>query len=82
MIDAADFVSVMGTPEFLVSEEATLHIEDTAPTHISTPGSPAVVAAPVESMYQTNQLALRLILPTTWAMRRTGMVQYIAGVTW
>jgi len=82
MIDAADFVSVMGTPEFMVSEEATLHIEDTAPANISTTGTPNVVAAPVESMYQTNQLALRLILPTTWAMRRTGMVQYIAGVTW
>jgi len=82
MIDAADFVSVMGTPEFMVSEEATLHIEDTSPAHISTTGTPNVVAAPVESMYQTNQLALRLILPTTWAMRRTGMVQYMTGVTW
>jgi len=82
MIDAADFVSVMGTPEFMVSEEATLHIEDTAPANISTPGTPNVVAAPVESMYQTNQLALRLILPTTWAMRRTGMVQWMSGVTW
>jgi len=82
MIDAADFVSVMGTPEFLVSEEATLHIEDTAPQNISATGTPNVVAAPVESMYQTNQLALRLILPTTWAMRRTGMVQWMSGVTW
>jgi len=82
MIDAADFVSVMGTPEFMVSEEATLHIEDTAPQNISATGTPNVVAAPVESMYQTNQLALRLILPTTWAMRRTGMVQWMSGVTW
>ena len=78
MIEASDFVSVMGTPEFEVSEEATLHIEDTAPTHIN-PGTPA---SPVESMFQTNQLALRLILTTTWAMRRTGMVQYLTGANW
>jgi len=78
MVEAEDFVSVQGTPEFMVSEEATLHIEDTAPTHIN-PGTPA---SPVESMYQTNQLALRLILPTTWAMRRTGMVQWLTGASW
>jgi HK97 family phage prohead protease len=78
MIDASDFVSVMGIPEFDVSEEATLHIEDTAPTHIN----PGTAASPVESMFQTNQLALRLLLTTTWAMRRTGMVQYLTGASW
>lgn len=82
MVEAEDFVSVLGVPEFSVSEEATLHIEDTTPSNISTTGTPNVVAAPVESMFQTNQIALRMIWPTTWAMRRTGMVQYIAGVNW
>jgi HK97 family phage prohead protease len=78
MVEGDDFVSAIGTPEFMVSEEATLHIEDTTPTHIN-PGTPA---SPVESMFQTNQLALRLIMPVTWAMRRTGMVQWMAGVNW
>ena len=78
VVEAEDFVSAVGAPEFMVSEEATLHIEDTAPTHIN-PGTPA---APVESMFQTNQIALRMIMPVTWAMRRTGMVQAIVGVNW
>lgn len=82
VVEAEDFVSAVGAPQFMVSEEATLHIEDTSPSHIGTVGTPAVVAAPVESMFQTNQLALRLVMPVTWAMRRTGMVQYLTGANW
>ncbi len=78
VVEAEDFVSVQGTPEFMVSEEATLHIEDTTPLHIVS----GTASSPVESMYQTNQLALRLILPTTWAMRRSGMVQWLTGANW
>lgn len=82
MIDAADFVSVSGGPEFEVSEQAVLHMEDTTPLDIGTAGSPATVAAPAQSMFQTAQLALRLLMDMTWAMRRTGMVQHIAAVNW
>lgn len=82
MIDAADFVSVNGNLEFEVSEEATLHIEDTAPQNISSTGSPNVVAAPVESMFQTAQIALRMLVNINWAMRRTGMVQWMTGINW
>lgn len=82
MVDAADFVSVNGGVEFDISEQATLHMEDTTPLQISTVGAPNVVAAPVQSMYQTAQIAIRMLLTITWAMRRTGMVQYITGANW
>ncbi len=82
MIDAADFVSVLGTPEFELSEQATLHMEDTTPLAIGTAGAPATVAAPTESMFQMAKVALRMLLDANWAMRRTGMVQYIAAVSW
>jgi HK97 family phage prohead protease len=82
VVEAEDFVSAIGAPEFMVSEEATLHIEDTTPANIGVAGAPAVLAGPVESMYQTNQLALRLVMPVTWAMRRTGMVQTMSSVNW
>jgi HK97 family phage major capsid protein len=83
VIDAADFVSVTGDgPRFEISDQATLHMEDTTPTDISTAGSPAVVAYPAKSMFQTDMLALRLVLPVTWAIRRTGTVAWLAGVTW
>jgi HK97 family phage prohead protease len=83
VVDAADFVSVSGdAPRFEISDQATLHMEDTTPTDISTAGSPAVVAYPAKSMFQTDMLALRLILPVNWCLRRTGVVAWVAGVTW
>jgi HK97 family phage major capsid protein/HK97 family phage prohead protease len=83
LLDAADFMSVEGDqPRFEVSDQATLHMEDTAPQPISTPGSPNVVAAPIRSMFQTDSLALRMILPMNWAMRRSGLVAWMTGVTW
>ena len=82
-IDAGDFVSVSGdAPRFEISDQATLHMEDTAPADISTVGTPAVVSYPVKSMWQTDMLALRMILPMNWAIRRTGTVAWVAGVTW
>ena len=72
-LDAADYVSISGdTPRFEISDQATLHMEDTTPANIGSAGSPPVVAAPVQSMFQTDSLALRLILPLNWTMRRVG----------
>jgi HK97 family phage major capsid protein len=82
MIDAADLVSVLGAPEFELSEQATLHMEDTTPLAIGTAGSPNTVAAPASSMFQEAKVALRMLLDANWAMRRTGMVQYITTVSW
>jgi HK97 family phage prohead protease/HK97 family phage major capsid protein len=83
VIDAADFVAVTGDgPRFEISDQATLHMEDTSPTDISTTGTPAVVAFPAKSMFQTDMLALRMIMPLTWAIRRTGTIAWLTGVTW
>jgi hypothetical protein len=83
VIDAADFASATGGgPDFDVSETATLHMEDTTPLQIGATGAPNTVAAPTQSMFQTAQIALRLLIDTSWAMRRTGMVQYVDAVTW
>jgi HK97 family phage prohead protease/HK97 family phage major capsid protein len=82
-IDCADFVSVGGeAPRFEISDQATLHMEDTTPLDIGTPGAPATIAAPVKSMWQTDSLALRLILPVNWTIRRAGVVAWVDGVTW
>lgn len=83
MIDAADFATAAGdAPEFDLSEQAVIHAEDTSPANIGTAGSPNTVAAPVISMFQTASIALRMLLDITWAMRRTGMVQWIDGADW
>jgi HK97 family phage prohead protease/HK97 family phage major capsid protein len=83
LIDAADFVSVGAQgPRFEVSDQATLHEEDTSPAAIVGAGSPGVVAAPVRSLWQTDSLALRLILPMNWTIRRAGVVAWTQNVTW
>ena len=82
-VDAADFVAVGSEgPRFEISDQATLHLDDTTPLPISSPGTPATVAAPVRSLWQTDSLALRLILPMNWTMRRPGVVAAVTGVTW
>jgi HK97 family phage prohead protease/HK97 family phage major capsid protein len=84
MIDAADFVSVSGAPEFDVSETATIHMEDTTPLQIATGAQGSgVLATPTQSMFQTAQIAVRMVANVNWAMRRSGMVQFIgSGVNW
>ena len=83
LLDAADFVTATGGVRVDLSDTATLHMEDTAPLPISATGTPNTVAAPVRSLFQTDTLAIRMIMPLNWAWRRTAvMVAYITGVTW
>jgi HK97 family phage prohead protease len=82
LVDAADFVSITGdTMRFEISDQATLHMEDTTPLDLVT-GSPGTVASPQRSLFQTDSLALRMILPMNWGLRRTGVVAVVTGVTW
>lgn len=83
LVDAADFVSVGGDgPRFEMSDQATLHMEDTAPLELVAAGSPGVVASPQRSLFQTDSLALRMILPLNWLQRRAGTVAWTQAVTW
>jgi len=82
-VDADWFVTANGdTPRFAVSNEATLHEEDTTPLALGTTGTPNSVAAPMRSLFQTDSIAIRLSLFVTWGMVRTGMVSTIAAVGW
>jgi HK97 family phage major capsid protein/HK97 family phage prohead protease len=85
LINADDLMVVQGdTPRFDVSDQATLHFEDTTPLQITSGAQGSAVAAtPVRSMFQTDSLALRMILPMNWAMRRLpAPVAWMTGVTW
>ena len=81
LMDAADFV-VAGAdaPRFEMSDQATIHEEDTAPQPIV--GGSGVPANPVRSLFQTDSLALRMIMELNWLMRRSGMVAWTQNVTW
>jgi hypothetical protein len=83
LLDAADFFSATGdTPTFNASDTATLHMEDTTPLALSATGAPNTVAAPIRSLYQTDSLAIRMTMDMNWAMRRTGVVAFVSGVSW
>ena len=83
LIDAADYASATGDePQFDVSDQAVLHMEDTTPLPIGTTGSPNTVAAPTRSLWQTDSIGIRLLLDINWGLRRTGTVAWVAGVVW
>ena len=82
-IEAGSFVSAFSAvPEFNTSDEMVIHMEDTAPAQIVGPPGPATVATPTRSLWQTDCLALRLILRCGWGVRAAGHVQFISGTTW
>jgi hypothetical protein len=80
-VDAADFASVLGPPDFSVRENPVIH-EATPALPISAPGSPPTIAAPVRSLWQTVASGLRTIVDIDWTLRRTGAVSWMTGVSW
>jgi HK97 family phage major capsid protein len=82
LIDAAEVYFAMQGPRFRGSFEATLHEEDTTPLQIGTAGTPATVAAPVRSLYQTATVALRAMYEMDWQIARAGSVQHLSAVAW
>jgi hypothetical protein len=82
-IEPRAFMSAFGTdPRILASTEATVHMEDTTALAIGTAGTPNTVAAPVTSLFQTDLVAIKMLLDAAWTMRASGMVAYLTGATW
>lgn len=78
----SDFATALGdAPEFDVSEQATVHMEDTTPLEIVS-GTGPTTADPVRSFFQTATIGVRMLMDVSWTMRRSGMVQWINGTTW
>jgi hypothetical protein len=83
LIDAADFTSATGEdPQFTISDQAVIHMEDTSPSGITTGGATPAFASPVRSMFQTDCLAIKMLLDINWGMRRTGVVQWSDTLAW
>ena len=78
----ADFATAMGdVPRFDVSQQATIHMEDTTPLEVVS-GTGPTTADPVRSLWQTASTGIRMIMPVSWTMARTGMVQWINGTSY
>lgn len=71
LMDASAFVTASdATPEFMVSEEATLHMEDTTPLPINN----GTAASPVRSLFQTATIAVRMIQEMNWTLSRPNSI--------
>jgi hypothetical protein len=68
-----------GAPDIDASIESVVHAE-TAPAQIAT--GAGVVAAPTRSLYQTDCVALRVLLDMAFVKRRANAVAYMDGVSW
>lgn len=75
-----DLATALGAPEFEVSTQATVHMEDTTPLAISASGATDVI--PIRSFYQTDSMGVRMVLDTNWKMIRSGMVAWIDGTSY
>jgi hypothetical protein len=72
-----------GEPQVEVSNNAgALHMEDTTPLAIGTPGAPPTVAAPTRSVWQTDSVAVRVKMRAAWSVLVPGAVQAIVGTNW
>lgn len=84
LVDQSELVQGYGdSPAIDMSNQATLHMEDTNPLPLVTGAQGSGVAAsPMRSLFQTDSLGLRLIWDISWATRRPGAVQFKTGVAW
>lgn len=83
LVEAADFITATGdAPNFSVSDQAVLHEEDTTPLALASVATPNTVAAPMRSLWQTDTIAIRMIMDINWAFKRVNMVAWQTGLTW
>lgn len=85
LLDAADFAVIeAGAPRFSVSDQATVHMEDTTPLQLATGAQGSgVLATPARSMFQTDSIALRMTFDVNWGhLRATPALAWTQAVTW
>lgn len=68
-------------PRFEIASEGTLVMDDAAGP-LSTVGTPNVVAAPAISLFQSDTIALRVVLQVSWGLRSQSAIAYMTGVAW
>jgi hypothetical protein len=69
-LDPQAFVSAFSAePEIKVATQTLIHMDDTTPLAVGTPGIPPTVAAPLRSTFQTDTLAIKLVLRAAWGWR-------------
>jgi hypothetical protein len=68
-------------PRFEISDAATLVMRDD-PTALGTVGSPNVVGAPAQSLWQGDKIGLKVRMEVSWALRSSTGLAYMSAVNW
>ena len=68
-------------PRFEIANEGTLVMDDAAGP-LSVAGTPNVIAAPARSLFQSDTLALRVILQVGWGLRSPLAIAFLQGGSW
>jgi hypothetical protein len=69
-------------PQVEQVKDTLLHMESATPLAIGTPGSPATVAAPATSLWQTDTIALKIKMPASWMLRDARGVAWLTAAKW
>jgi hypothetical protein len=73
-------IAIDSTPRISASNEGLLVMDD-APAQVSTVGSPATVAAPARTLFQTDEIGLRLVWEIAFSLRTATGLAWISGIT-
>jgi hypothetical protein len=63
------------------SREVLIHMEDTSPLPIASPGTPPTVAAPSMSAFQQDLLVLKVRARCAWTIQ-PGAIAHVTGANW
>jgi hypothetical protein len=66
-------------PRIEAASNTLVHMADPADPIVDGAG---VLGAPVRSVFETDSIALRLIMPVSWAARSPSVVAWVQGTKW
>jgi hypothetical protein len=75
----AGLATVVEAPRLETSADTVLHMASPATEIVNGSG---VLAAPVRSVFQTDSVALKLIVPASWSLRSPTTLAWMQGVSW
>lgn len=82
-VDASAIAMMASPPEFKLSRDAVVHMEDTTPLALGTGAQGSgVLAVPMHSTFQSDTLAIRSAMRAGWVKRRSGAAAIVGSVTW
>ena len=82
-IDTGGIAMIVGSRCLRCRRDATLHMENATPLALGTGAQGSgVLAVPMRSPFQEDLVALRSVLRTSWAKRRTGAAALVTGAIW